>query len=151
MTIQAEIFTAGIAVVAAVKAAVAKQAAIHCDTFRTFLTMEIFALGAENAHFTYIAPIFGTAFAADVITIRTFGGIVIAGFAGTTVIAFTYGTANAQIAIFAPLTVFAGAFAASAVVFIIARASALIAAVIADAAAVADVVICNKFSAKLAL
>lgn len=66
-------------------------------------------------------------------------------------IAFTYGTANTQLAIIAPLTVFAGVFAAIAVVFIVARASALIAAVIADAAAVADVVICNKFSAKLAL
>ena len=83
MAFQTEIVTAGFAVVTAVKAAVAKHAAILCDTFIAILTMEIFCCGTVNIHITYIAP--KIAFAAGLVTMRTRGHVGKAGAAVVTV------------------------------------------------------------------
>ena len=83
MAEQAEIVTACVAHAAAVKAAVANQAASICGTFAAVRTMLIGVYAAIKAHFAFVTPI--SAIAAGLVTTRTRGHVVKAGAAVGTV------------------------------------------------------------------
>ena len=147
MAAQAEIVTACVAHAAAVKAAVANQAASTCGTFVAVRTMLIGVYAAINAHFAFVTPIRG-AIAAGLVTTRTRGHVVKAGAAVGTVASFISGTVNVHMAVAAPIVV-AAITTDLAVVFIVTVGVA--AALTAVIAAVADPVISDKFMAKIAL